>query len=103
MKYSAYYHVFPTTFHVILRKIDFVWDSVLYKMLKFYYEECRKTEAITMCHTHFCLEIMGTSLLLLNAEVFLEDLQKCVHRRRIYLEDKANGVTSDWGTESLPR
>ena len=25
------------------------------------------------------------------------------HRRRIYLEDKAKVVTSDWGTESLPR
>ena len=27
----------------------------------------------------------------------------CYHRRRIYLEDKANVVSSDWGTESLPR
>ena len=25
------------------------------------------------------------------------------HRRRIELEDKAKVVTSDWGTESLPR
>ena len=25
------------------------------------------------------------------------------HRRRIYLEDKAKFVASDWGTESLPR
>ena len=28
MKYSVYYHVFPATFHVISRKIDFLWDSV---------------------------------------------------------------------------
>ena len=28
MKYSTYYHVFPDTFHVISRKIDFLWDSV---------------------------------------------------------------------------
>ena len=27
----------------------------------------------------------------------------CKHRRRIYLEDKAKVVMSDWGTESLPR
>ena len=25
------------------------------------------------------------------------------HRRRIYLEDKAKVIASDWGTESLPR
>ena len=29
MKYSAQYHVFSATFHVISRKIDFLWDSVL--------------------------------------------------------------------------
>ena len=28
MKNSAVYHVFPATFHVISRKIDFLWDSV---------------------------------------------------------------------------
>ena len=28
MKYSALYHGFPATFHVISRKIDFLWDSV---------------------------------------------------------------------------
>ena len=27
MKYSAWYHVFPATFHVLSRKIDFLWDS----------------------------------------------------------------------------
>ena len=25
---STYYHVFPATFHVILRKVDYLWDSV---------------------------------------------------------------------------
>ena len=29
LKYSAQYHVFPATFHVKSRKIDFLWDSVL--------------------------------------------------------------------------
>ena len=28
MNYSAYFHVFPATFHVISRKIDNLWDSV---------------------------------------------------------------------------
>ena len=28
MKYSVLYHFFPATFHAILRKIDFLWDSV---------------------------------------------------------------------------
>ena len=28
MTYSAQYHVFPTSFHVTSRKIDFLWDSV---------------------------------------------------------------------------
>ena len=28
MKFSAQYHVFPATFHVISRKIDFLWDSL---------------------------------------------------------------------------
>ena len=28
MKYSAQYHVFPSSFHVLSRKIDFLWDSV---------------------------------------------------------------------------
>ena len=28
MNYSAYYHVFPATFHVIPRKVDYFWDSV---------------------------------------------------------------------------
>ena len=28
MKYSAQYHVFPSTFHVLSRKIDFLWDIV---------------------------------------------------------------------------
>ena len=28
MKYSAQYLVFPATFHVISRKIDYLWDSV---------------------------------------------------------------------------
>ena len=28
MKYSAQYHVFPATFHVISRKIEYLWDSV---------------------------------------------------------------------------
>ena len=27
MKYSALYHVFPATFHVISRKVDFRWES----------------------------------------------------------------------------
>ena len=27
MKYSAYYLGFPATFHVISRKIDYLWDS----------------------------------------------------------------------------
>ena len=27
MKYSMEYPVFPATFHVISRKIDFLWDS----------------------------------------------------------------------------
>ena len=26
--YSAKYHVFPDTFHVISRKVDYLWDSV---------------------------------------------------------------------------
>ena len=30
MKYSAWYHVFPATFHVLSRKIDFLWDSEHY-------------------------------------------------------------------------
>ena len=29
MKYSAEYHVFHATFHVISRKVDFHWDSVM--------------------------------------------------------------------------
>ena len=28
MKYSVLYHFSPATFHAILRKIDFLWDSV---------------------------------------------------------------------------
>ena len=28
MKYSALYLVFPATFHVISRKINYPWDSV---------------------------------------------------------------------------
>ena len=28
MKCSALYHVFPATFHVISRKVDYLWDSV---------------------------------------------------------------------------
>ena len=27
MKYSAQYHVFPATFHVISRKINYLWNS----------------------------------------------------------------------------
>ena len=30
------------------------------------------------------------------------ELDPHLHRRRIYLEDKAKVDTSDWGTESLP-
>ena len=29
MIYSALYHVFPATFHVISRTVDFLWDSVM--------------------------------------------------------------------------
>ena len=29
MKYSALYHVFPATFHVISWKIGFLWDSAV--------------------------------------------------------------------------
>ena len=28
MTFSAQYHVFPATFHVISRKVDYLWDSV---------------------------------------------------------------------------
>ena len=28
MKYSAQYHVSPATFHVISRKVEYLWDSV---------------------------------------------------------------------------
>ena len=28
MKYSVKYHVFPDTFQVISRKVDYLWDSV---------------------------------------------------------------------------
>ena len=31
MKYSAQYYVFHATFHVISRKVDFIWDCVLYR------------------------------------------------------------------------
>ena len=30
MKYSEEYHDFPATFHVISRKVDFLWDSVVH-------------------------------------------------------------------------
>ena len=30
MNYSAYYHVFPTTFHVISRKVDYLWDCDIF-------------------------------------------------------------------------
>ena len=29
MNYSVKYHVIPTTFHVISRKIAYLWDSVI--------------------------------------------------------------------------
>ena len=28
MNFSVLYHVFPTTFHVISLKVDYLWDSV---------------------------------------------------------------------------
>ena len=31
MNYSTWYHIFPTTFHVVSQKIDYLWDSVHYK------------------------------------------------------------------------
>ena len=32
MNYSASNYVFPTTFHFILRKVDYLWDSVAWTM-----------------------------------------------------------------------
>ena len=36
MNYSAEYHVFPATFHVISRKVDYLWDSVWDSELPYY-------------------------------------------------------------------
>ena len=39
MKYSALYQVSPATFHVISRKVDFLWDRLRRPQLKKHYTE----------------------------------------------------------------
>ena len=34
LKYYAKYHAFLATFHVVLRKVDYLWDSVQYTLYK---------------------------------------------------------------------
>ena len=43
-----------------------------------------------------------TYFLAKNYRFFLFSRRGPIHRRRIYLEDKAKVFASDWGTESLP-
>ena len=55
-KYSAKYHVFPATFHVISRKSDYLWDSVLGFNIKHHNNLCKSLlhTAHTTIHSLYC-------------------------------------------------
>ena len=52
MKYSALYQVSPATFHVISRKVDFLWDRLRRPQLKKHYTEAAAYTAWRFLGSH---------------------------------------------------
>ena len=76
MKYSAQYHVFPASFHVTSRKVDFFWDSapnVIVSLRLFYgVFSLRKNE---LCFLNFSLcffQLPGTKGILVQLQMRLK-------------------------------
>ena len=64
MKYSAVYHVFPATFHVISRKIDFLWNSVRRERQWLLFVP---GEAMALSRKSFCICLISTACCLVRS------------------------------------